>query len=92
LHGSYNIPALEINFSLAGTDQDGCRTPMPSSPKMETHNLAKDFSGRASNQLWDIDNCEPGDSGDEELRHPRLFHGGADMNREPSEERELTRR
>lgn len=77
---------------LVGTDQDGCRTPMPSSPKMETHNLAKDFSGRACSQQWDIDNGGPGDSGDEGLRHPRLFHGGTDVNREPSEERELTRR
>jgi hypothetical protein len=64
---------------------------MPSSPKLEIRNITKDFSGRASNQQWDTDKI-PGSSGDEEIRHPRMFDDGLDVNRAPSEERELTRR
>lgn len=64
---------------------------MPSSPKLETHNITKDFSSRASNRNWDADKV-PANSGDEEVRHPRMFGDGMDVNREPSEEQELTRR
>jgi hypothetical protein len=87
------MSAIEENLYFVGTDQDGCRTPMPSPPKMETRNIAKDFSNRASNRQWDVDNgARHGDSGDEEIRHPRMLHGGVDVNREPSEEQEVTRR
>ncbi|XP_023718514.1 uncharacterized protein LOC111870443 isoform X4 [Cryptotermes secundus] len=72
-------------------DQDGCRTPMPSSPKLETHSITKDFSSRASNRNWDADKV-PGNSGDEEIRHPRMFDNGMDVSRDPSEAKELTRR
>jgi hypothetical protein len=65
---------------------------MPSSPKLETHNITKDFSSRASNRNWDAADKVPGNSGDEEIKHPRMFGGGMDVKREPNEEQELTRR
>jgi hypothetical protein len=58
---------------------------------MDSLSIGNDFSSRTSNQQWDVDNDEPADSGDEKLRHPRLFHG-ADVNRNHSEEREVARR
>jgi hypothetical protein len=64
---------------------------MPSSPKLETRNTTKDFSNRASSRQWDADKI-PGNSGDEEIRHPRLFDDGLDVTRDPSEEQEVTRR
>jgi hypothetical protein len=58
---------------------------------METRNITKDFSSRSSSRQWDADKI-PGNVVDEEIRHPRLFDDGMDVNRNPSEERELTRR
>jgi hypothetical protein len=66
---------------------------MPSPPKLDIHNVVDDFSSRGSNRQWDADNgARPGDFGGEEVRHPRMFRGGTDVKREPSEEQEVTRR